>query len=80
VFLFAMALLAQYTGVAAILGRFWRVSRSRTVRRPYAHVDPGRERAAGASIFLAGIGLHLNFGVFRSRSTIALHGDLGRAV
>src|SRR6266849_6731783 len=43
VFLFAMALLAQYTGVAAIVGAF-----------------------------LAGIALHLNFGVFRSRSTIAL--------
>ncbi len=72
VFLFAMALLAQYTGVAAIVGAFLAGlalsdsadARVRTLTRGV--------RELLVPFFLAGIGLHLNFSVFRSRSTIAL--------
>ena len=72
VFLFAMALLAQYTGVAAIVGAFLAGlalsdssdARMRTLTRGVSELL--------VPFFLAGIGLHLNFGVFRSRSTIAL--------
>ena len=72
VFLFAMALLAQYTGVAAIVGAFLAGlalsdssdARVRTLTRGVSELL--------VPFFLAGIGLHLNFGVFRSRSTIAL--------
>ncbi|HTF23338.1 MAG TPA: cation:proton antiporter [Candidatus Limnocylindria bacterium] len=71
-FLFAMALLAQYTGVAAIVGAFLAGlalsdssdARMRTLTRGVSELL--------VPFFLAGIGLHLNFGVFRSRSTIAL--------
>jgi Kef-type K+ transport system membrane component KefB len=72
VFLFAMALLAQYTGIAAIVGAFLAGlalsdssdARMRTLTRGVSELL--------VPFFLAGIGLHLNFGVFRSRSTIAL--------
>lgn len=72
VFLFAMALLAQYTGVAAIVGAFLAGlalsdsadARVRTLTRGVSELL--------VPFFLAGIGLHLNFSVFRSRSTIAL--------
>jgi len=71
-FLFAMALLAQYTGVAAIVGAFLAGlalsessdARMRTLTRGVSELL--------VPFFLAGIGLHLNFAVFRSRSTIAL--------
>lgn len=71
-FLFAMALLAQYTGVAAIVGAFLAGlalsdsadARVRTMTRGVSELL--------APFFLAGIGLHLNFAAFRSRSTILL--------
>src|SRR5437879_2175678 len=72
IFLFALALLAQYTGVAAIVGGFLAglaLSDSADARV--------RTLTRGCSeplvpFFLAGIGLHLNFGVFRSTSTVLL--------
>ncbi|MDP9339453.1 MAG: cation:proton antiporter [Acidobacteriota bacterium] len=72
VFLFAMALLAQYTGVAAIVGAFLAGlalsdsadARVRTLTRGVSELL--------VPFFLAGIGLHLNFSVFRSRSTVVL--------
>ena len=72
VFLFSMALLAQYTGVAAIVGAFLAGlalsdsadARVRTLTRGVSELL--------VPFFLAGIGLHLNFAVFRSHSTIAL--------
>jgi len=72
VFLFALALLAQYTGVAAIVGAFLAGlalsdsadARVRTLTRGVSELL--------VPFFLAGIGLHLNFGVFRSTSTVAL--------
>lgn len=72
IFLFAMALLAQYTGVAAIVGAFLAGlalsdsadARVRTLTRGVSELL--------VPFFLAGIGLHLNLGVFRSRSTIIL--------
>src|ERR1700682_6622195 len=72
VFLFAMAFLAQYTGVAGIVGAF-------LAGLAFADSSDARMRTLTRGVsellvpfFLAGIGLHLNFGVFRSRSTIAL--------
>ena len=72
VFLFGMALLAQYTGVAAIVGAFLAGlalsdsadARVRTLTRGVSELL--------VPFFLAGIGLHLKFGVFRSRSTLVL--------
>jgi len=72
VFLFALALLAQYTGVAAIVGAFLAGlalsdsadARVRTLTRGVSELL--------VPFFLAGIGLHLNFGVFRSTSTVLL--------
>ena len=72
IFLFAMALLAQYTGVAAIVGAFLAGlvisdsadARVRTLTRGVSELL--------VPFFLAGIGLHLNFAVFRSKSTIML--------
>ena len=72
VFLFALALLAQYTGVAAIVGAFLAGlalsdsadARVRTLTRGVSELL--------VPFFLAGIGLHLNFGVFRSASTVIL--------
>src|SRR6266403_2206958 len=72
VFLFALALLAQYTGVAAIVGAFLAGlalsdsadARVRTLTRGVSELL--------VPFFLAGIGLHLNFAVFRSRSTVVL--------
>jgi Kef-type K+ transport system membrane component KefB len=72
VFLFSMALLAQYTGVAAIVGAFLAGlalsdsadARVRTLTRGVSELL--------VPFFLAGIGLHLNLAVFRSRSTITL--------
>lgn len=72
VFLFAMALLAQYTGVAAIVGAFLAGlalsdsadARVRTLTRGVSELL--------VPFFLAGIGLHLNLAVFRSRTTIIL--------
>src|ERR1700716_3078819 len=72
VFLFALALLAQYTGVAAIVGAFLAGlalsdsadARVRTLTRgPSELLVP---------FFLAGIGLHPNFGVFRPSPTLNL--------
>jgi Kef-type K+ transport system membrane component KefB len=67
-----MALLAQYTGVAAIVGAFLAGlalsdsadARVRTLTRGVSELL--------VPFFLAGIGLHLNLGVFRSRSTVIL--------
>lgn len=72
IFLFAMALLAQYTGVAAIVGAFLAGlvlsdsadARVRTLTRGVSELL--------VPFFLVGIGLHLNFAVFRSKSTIML--------
>ncbi len=72
VFLFALALLAQYTGVAAIVGAFLAGlalsdsadARVRTLTRGVSELL--------VPFFLAGIGLHLNFAVFRSTSTVLL--------
>jgi len=72
VFLFVLALLAQYTGVAAIVGAFLAGlalsdsadARVRTLTRGVSELL--------VPFFLAGIGLHLNFGVFRSTSTVLL--------
>ncbi len=72
IFLFAMALLAQYTGVAAIVGAFLAGlalsdsadARVRTLTRGVSELL--------VPFFLAGIGLHLNFAVFRSKSTLIL--------
>jgi Kef-type K+ transport system membrane component KefB len=72
VFLFALALLAQYTGVAAIVGAFLAGlalsdsadARVRTLTRGVSELL--------VPFFLAGIGLHLNLAVFRSTSTVAL--------
>src|ERR1700682_4536962 len=72
VFLFSMALLAQYTGVAAIVGAFLAGlalsdsadARVRTLTRGVSELL--------VPFFLAGIGLHTHFGVFRSTSTVVL--------
>jgi Kef-type K+ transport system membrane component KefB len=72
VFLFALALLAQYTGVAAIVGAFLAGlalsdsadARVRTLTRGVSELL--------VPFFLAGIGLHLSFSVFRSKTTVAL--------
>jgi len=72
IFLFALALLAQYTGVAAIVGGFLAGlalsdsadARVRTLTRGVSELL--------VPFFLAGIGLHLNFAVFRSTSTVVL--------
>jgi len=72
VFLFVLALLAQYTGVAAIVGAFLAGlalsdsadARVRTLTRGVSELL--------VPFFLAGIGLHLNFAVFRSTSTVIL--------
>lgn len=72
IFLFAMALLAQYTGVAAIVGAFLAGlalsdsadARVRTLTRGVSELL--------VPFFLAGIGLHLNLSVFRSPATIFL--------
>jgi Na+:H+ antiporter len=72
VFLFVLALLAQYTGVAAIVGAFLAGlalsdstdARVRTLTRGVSELL--------VPFFLAGIGLHLNLSVFRSKSTVAL--------
>ncbi len=72
VFLFTLALLAQYTGVAAIVGAFLAGlalsdsadARVRTLTRGVSELL--------VPFFLAGIGLHLNFAVFRSTSTVLL--------
>src|SRR5256885_13334512 len=68
VFLFAMALLAQYAGIAAIVGAFLAGlalsdsadARVRTLTRGVSELL--------VPFFLAGIGLHLNLAAFRSRS------------
>lgn len=72
VLLFALALLAQYIGVAAIIGAFLAGlalsdgadARVRTLTRGVSELL--------VPFFLVGIGLHLNFAVFRSKSTVAL--------
>lgn len=72
VFLFAMALLAQYTGVAAIVGAF--LAGLALSEHADARV---RDLTRGVNellvpFFLVGIGLHFDFAVFRSRSTVTL--------
>ncbi|MBZ5700376.1 MAG: cation:proton antiporter [Acidobacteriia bacterium] len=72
VFLFAMALLAQYTGVAAIVGAFLAGlaltdgadARVRTLTRGVSELL--------VPFFLVGIGLNLNLRLFRSKSIVAL--------
>jgi Kef-type K+ transport system membrane component KefB len=72
VFLFAMALLAQYVGVAAIVGAFLAGlaltdgadARVRTLTRGVSELL--------VPFFLVGIGLNLNLQVFRSKSIVAL--------
>lgn len=72
VFLFAMALLAHYTGVAAIVGAFL----AGLALSEHAD-DRVRDLTSGVSellvpFFLVGIGLHFDIAIFRSRSTIVL--------
>lgn len=72
VLLFALALLAQYTGVAAIVGAFLAGlaltdgadARVRTLTRGVSELL--------VPFFLVGIGLNLNVRVFRSKSILAL--------
>jgi len=72
ILLFALAVLAMYTGVAAIIGAFLAgMALSESVG------DRVRDLSRGVNellvpFFLAGIGLHLDLGVFRSRSTLTL--------
>jgi Kef-type K+ transport system membrane component KefB len=72
VFLFAMALLAHYTGVAAIVGAFL----AGLALSEQAN-DRVRDLTSGVSellvpFFLVGIGLHFDLAIFRSRSAIVL--------
>ena len=72
VFLFAMGMLAQYTGVAAIVGAFLAgLALSDTADARVRTLTRGVSELL-VPFFLVGIGLHLNLAAFRSRSTLIL--------
>lgn len=72
VFLFGMGLLAQYTGVAAIVGAFLAgLALSDTADARVRTLTRGVSEML-VPFFLVGIGLHLNLAVFRSRSMMTL--------
>ena len=72
VFLFTMGLLAQYTGVAAIVGAFLAgLALSDTADARVRTLTRGVSELL-VPFFLVGIGLHLNLAAFRSRSTLIL--------
>lgn len=72
IFLFAMALLATYAGVAAIVGAFLAgMALSETVERRVHDLVHGVTDLL-VPFFLAGIGLNLDVGAFASRATIVL--------
>jgi len=72
VFLFGMGLLAQYTGVAAIVGAFLAgLALSDTADARVRTLTRGVSELL-VPFFLVGIGLHLNLAAFRSRSTMIL--------
>ena len=72
VLLFGLALLAQYTGVAAIVGAFLAgLALSDTADRRVRDLTQGVSELL-VPFFLVGVGLHFDMGVFRSRSTLVL--------
>jgi len=72
VFLFGMGLLAQYTGVAAIVGAFLAgLTLSDTADARVRTLTRGVSEML-VPFFLVGIGLHLNLAAFRSRSMAIL--------
>ena len=72
VLLFALALLAQYTGVAAIVGAFLAgLVLSDTADNRVRDLTKGVSELL-VPFFLVGVGLHFNLGVFSSRSTLYL--------
>jgi len=72
VFLFGMGLLAQYTGVAAIVGAFLAgLALSDTADARVRTLTRGVSEML-VPFFLVGIGLHLNLAAFRSRSMMVL--------
>ena len=74
IFLFALGLLAQYTGVAAIVGAFLAgLALSDTADARVRTLTRGVSEFL-VPFFLAGIGLHLNLAVFKTRSTLILAG------
>lgn len=72
VLLFALALLAQYTGVAAIVGAFLAgLALSDTADARVRDLTKGVSELL-VPFFLVGVGLHFDMRVFRSRSTLML--------
>ena len=72
VLLFALALLAQYTGIAAIVGAFLAgLALSDTADRRVRDLTRGVSELL-VPFFLVGVGLHFDMGVFRSTSTLVL--------
>ncbi len=72
VLLFALALLAVYAGVAAIIGAFLAgMALSETVNRRVNDLAQGITELL-VPFFLAGIGLHLDAGAFRTSRTVVL--------
>ncbi len=76
VLLFALAVIATYTGVAAIIGAFLAgMALSETAGARVRDLSRGVNELL-VPFFLAGIGLHLNLRVFGNRSTLILAGLL----
>lgn len=72
VVLFALGLLAQYTGVAAIVGAFLAgLALSDSADRRVRDLTKGVSELL-VPFFLVGVGLHFNLGVFGSMSTLYL--------
>jgi Kef-type K+ transport system membrane component KefB len=72
ILLFGLAVLAMYTGVAAIIGAFLAgMALSESVGQRVRYLSRGVNELL-VPFFLAGIGLHLELGVFRNRHTVAL--------
>lgn len=72
ILLFGLAVLAMYTGVAAIIGAFLAgMALSESVGERVRDLSRGVNELL-VPFFLAGIGLHLDLSVFRSRTTIVL--------
>ena len=72
VLLFALALLAQYTGVAAIVGAFLAgLALSDVADRRVHDLTKGVSELL-VPFFLVGVGLHFDLGVFSSMSTLVL--------
>jgi Kef-type K+ transport system membrane component KefB len=72
VLLFALAVLAMYTGVAAIIGAFLAgMALSETASPRVRDLSRGVNELL-VPFFLAGIGLHLDLRLFRNRSTVLL--------